>query len=313
MSFSVTHEPGTYPVITLQGGNSTAAIYAQGALLNAFTLTQNGQSYNVIDGFASPQEAADNITAGFKSACLLPFVCRITGGRYVFESKEYQLNKFFLGNEAIHGLLFDAPFTVTSSHSTGTEAFVTLEYDYDKEDDGYPFAFHTKITYTLSGDNKLTIGTEITNTGNLTLPLTVGWHPYFTLGGNINELLFTMNTSQVLEFNEHLVPTGNILANTTFASQHHIDETFLDNCFILNDTSKPACILSNEANGLQLTIHAGESYPYLQVYTPPHRKSIAIENLSGAPDAFNNGIGLIIAKPGELYTFAASYSLNLSR
>ena len=63
-------------------------------------------------------------------------------------------------------------------------------------------------------------------------------------------------------------------------------------------------MLRDENSGLQLTIKAGQSYPYLQVYTPPHRKSIAVENLSSPPDAFNNGMSLIIAKPGRLTTSA---------
>lgn len=313
MPFGVFQKNEGSPVIILQSDGCTAEIYAQGALLNAFTVSHKEESYNVIDGFASPQDATANITAGFKSALLAPFTCRVRDGRYNFDGNSYKLNKFYLGSEAIHGLLYDALFTVTSTHASDAEAFVTLEYDYNKEDDGYPFSFHIKITYTLSGNNTLTLNTEITNTGNAAMPLATGWHPYFTLGGNINELMFTMNTSQMLEFNNHLVPTGNIIANTSFASPRHIDETFLDNCFILNDTVNPACVLANEANGLRLTIQPIENYPYLQVYTPPHRKSIAIENLSGAPDAFNNGIGLIIAKPGELYTFAASYTLHLSR
>jgi Galactose mutarotase and related enzymes len=50
-----------------------------------------------------------------------------------------------------------------------------------------------------------------------------------------------------------------------------------------------------------------ENYPYLQVYTPPHRQSIAIENLSAAPDVFNNRMGLIELEPGERIGFSCSY------
>lgn len=82
----------------------------------------------------------------------------------------------------------------------------------------------------------------------------------------------------------------------------------LDNCFLL-DTSKASsrCILQN--GRLRLTIEPNASYPYLQIYTPPHRKSIAIENLSSAPDAFNNGIGLIVVNSGEKKEFSTSYVL----
>jgi len=315
MPFRVIEEAGLFPVIHLIDEESgiTVEIYSQGALLNAFTIKQNGRSYNVIDGFTSPQDAVDNITAGFKSARLSPFVCRVTAGKYKFGGHEHTINKFFLGEEAIHGLLYDAPFIVTAKWAGDKEAFVTLEYDYEKQDEGFPFNFHSKIIYTLRSDGRLSITSEITNTGNNDMPLTDGWHPYFTLGGSVNEWLFVMNTSQMLEFDERLVPTGNTLQHIDFTTPKNIGETFLDNCFVLNGYKEPSCTLTNEGNGLQLTIQAVENYPYLQVYTPPHRKSIAIENLSGAPDAFNNGIGLIIAKPGELYTFATDYILHLSR
>ena len=50
----------------------------------------------------------------------------------------------------------------------------------------------------------------------------------------------------------------------------------LDNCFLL-DPANHECIVENEQ--LKLVVQAGLNYPYLQLYIPPHRKSIAIENL----------------------------------
>jgi len=46
------------------------------------------------------------------------------------------------------------------------------------------------------------------------------------------------------------------------------------------------------------------------VYTPPHRKSIAIENLSAAPDVFNNKMGLQVLEPDEQATFATIYQIS---
>jgi aldose 1-epimerase len=48
----------------------------------------------------------------------------------------------------------------------------------------------------------------------------------------------------------------------------------------------------------------------LQIYTPPHRKSIAIENLSSAPDAFNNKIGLIELGAEESHAFQTRYRIE---
>lgn len=61
---------------------------------------------------------------------------------------------------------------------------------------------------------------------------------------------------------------------------------------------------------LQLEISCDKLYPILQVYTPDHRKSIAIENLSAAPDAFNNGIGLTALAAGKEITYSTCYSIR---
>ena len=120
-----------------------------------------------------------------------------------------------------------------------------------------------------------------------------------------------MNANKVLEFNEHLVPTGKVVPFTKFQTTQLFGSTFLDNCFLLNGAEEPACVLENRADKLRLSIWPDETYPYLQIYTPEHRKSIAIENLSSAPDAFNNGIGLLIVSPGETKKFYTTFKIEV--
>ena len=70
--------------------------------------------------------------------------------------------------------------------------------------------------------------------------------------------------------------------------------------------------LRDPATGWQLEIQPDASYPYLQIYIPPHRQSIAIENLSAPPDSFNNGIGLITLAAGESTVFSTQYVVKKS-
>jgi aldose 1-epimerase len=49
----------------------------------------------------------------------------------------------------------------------------------------------------------------------------------------------------------------------------------------------------------------------LQIYTPATRDSIAVENLSGAPDCFNNGMGLLLLQPGHSQIFTVRYLVNV--
>jgi len=233
-------------------------------------------------------------------------------GEYKFDGRTHKIDKFYLGDAAIHGLLFDESFTVKEKTANKDSASVTLGYTYNKTNEGFPFVYTVLVTYTLAENNKLTLTTAITNTGDTDMPLSDGWHPYFTLGVPVNELMVQFNSKRMVEFDEDLLPTGEYIAYNTFNEIKHFGETVLDNCFELHATNTAACILKNEVTGLQLSITPSEAYPYLQIYTPPHRKSMAIENLSSAPDAFNNRIGLIVLKPGEEKVFSTVYEVSIA-
>jgi len=299
-----------FPVIYLKNNEekNVAEIYSFGALLNAFKVND---SMNVIDGFASPQDARDNVTNGFKSAKLNPFVCRITNGEYVFKEHQYKIGKFFLGEEAIHGLLYDAVFSIIDSGTTNDEAFVTLQYHYKNNDEGFPFKYDCTVNYSLKKNGSITLTTSVENLSDSEMPVCDGWHPYFILHAKIDKLSLQLNANKILEFSGKLLPTGKIISYTKFQQPEIFGETILDNCFILNENDKPACVLQNVTSGLQLTITPENSYPYLQLYTPENRNSIAIENLSAAPDAFNNKIGLKILQPKEKISFKTTYSVSL--
>jgi aldose 1-epimerase len=86
----------------------------------------------------------------------------------------------------------------------------------------------------------------------------------------------------------------------------------LDNCFALKpEIVSAACELYNHATGIRVAFFPDAAYPYLQIYTPPHRDSIAIENLSGAPNCFNNKMGLLLLQPGHSQIFTLRYKVSV--
>lgn len=291
--------------------NAYAEIYTYGALLNKFYAENNRTSLNVIEGFSSPREAAEKITKFFKSAKLSPYVCRVKDGQYKFGEKKYQLSKHSLQGHAIHGLLFDADFSITEQYCNETAAAVKLEYVYDKNNEGYPFRYKCEVEYKLTAGNALTITTTVTNIDKQLMPVVDGWHPYFTLGDTINDYQLEFQSKEMLEFDENLLPTGKLLPFQEFGSLEDLGTTVLDNCFTLNFAEcQPMCVLRNPLRKVQVDFHPSSSYPYLQIYTPKHRKSIAIENLSAAPDAFNNGIGLRVLEANEAAAFSTVYKIK---
>src|SRR4029079_1970115 len=142
----------------------------------------------------------------------------------------------------------------------------------------------TEVIYKLTANNNLSIQTIVTNSGDSDIPLNDGWHPYFKLGETVNDLRVELNSNSMLEFDSRLLPSGKIIPYEKFETMNAFENTELDNCFVLKDHTSPSCILKDDNKGIEFTITADSSYPYLQVYTPPHRKSIAVENLSSAPD-----------------------------
>jgi len=189
---------------------------------------------------------------------------------------------------------------------------VEMEYHYQGDFPGFPFKYLCRVRYTLQPGNRLTIETEISNPldEGVTIPVSDGWHPYFTLGGKADVWWLQFSSNQMLEYDEKLLPTGRIIFNEDFREGRLIEDTRLDNGFLLDENASPFCILKNPVSQVSIEFLSERNYPYLQLYIPEHRKSIAIENLSSAPDAFNNGIGLTVLKPGEKKSFEVSIRIT---
>lgn len=283
------------------------------AILHAFVVNNNGRMFNVISSYSSLDDFTNNVKEkGFRGCKLSPFVCRIVNGTYHFAGTEYKLQKSLPAQHALHGELYDKPFQVVGQKQDEESAEVSLQYSYKKEDPGYPFSYDCIVTWKLQNDNKLTVTTECINKDEGLIPMQDGWHPYFTLGDSIDDLHLEFQSMEMLEFSEDLVPTGKLIEYDTFNSLRKFGNTFLDNSFTLNlDTCQPMCVLRSVENNIQVEFHPGLSYPYLQIYTPEHRKSIAIENISGAPNAFNNGMGVQTLESGQSFTYNVTYKITL--
>lgn len=285
-------------------GAKATIIPSAGGILNKFETTYNEKIINVIDGFENADDWKSTITNGFKSAKLSPFVCRLNNSTYSWEDRQYTTEKFILNGHAIHGLLYDVPHEIMIAEASAFMAECKFLYRYKGTDPGFPFAFDMNIRYRLEGGNRLTIITTVHNRSGRNIPMSDGWHPYFKIGETIDSATLQINSKKQVEFNELLIPTGKIIKNKKWFKGAPLKDTELDNCFLLDmEEPMPHCTLSDESIGIELYIYPDRAYPYLQVYTPSHRKSIAIENLSSPPDSFNNKMGLIELGPEDSQGF----------
>ena len=285
---------------------------AAGGLIHEFVVQLNDSPFNIIDNYKTPEELQGFLSLSYKGCKLSPFACRITDGKWSLGSTELEFKTKFKDGSAIHGLLYNKSFNVSNEFTNDDMASLSLRYHYKAEDEGYPFNYVCDIRYVLQAGNVLQLETTITNLDDSTIPVIDGWHPYFNLGGKVDDYILQIGGSSMLEFDSTLVPTGNITEEPSYQVPHRLGEREIDNCYILNnEAGVPCCVLYNPLTKLTVTFFASDAYPYLQIFTPRHRDSISIENLSGAPDGFNNGIGLLEIEPRRSETFNAWYRVDV--
>ena len=288
-----------------------AVLPAYGAMLHAFTVATRKGPLNIIDNYPDKTTLDKQLAGSYKSSKLSPFVCRLEDGRYSYQGKTLEFEKKFMDGSAIHGLLYNKPFTLVDQWANEEGACVSFQYNYKAEDPGYPFNYRCEIRYTLTEGPVLELQTTITNMDASGIPMADGWHPYFVLGGRVNEWILSFASDSMVEFDDKLIPTGRLVPFEKFSIPTPVGDISLDNCFALHNTAgKAACTLLNESNGIQLQLSPDAAYPYLQLYIPPERNSIAIENLSSAPNAFNNKMGLLELEPRQLHRFTVRYAIT---
>ncbi len=315
MSFRITKEKAedleAMQITDCASGIQVRILPGHGAMLHEYSIPSGNRRIQVINSYKNSSDLRQNFSSSYKSAKLSPFVCRLAGGTYTYEEKSYEfLNKFPDGS-AIHGILYNKPFEVSETVTLTDSASILLSYLYQKDDPAFPFSYLITVKYTLKTGGRLELETSVKNLSERRIPMADGWHPYFNLEGKVNDWLFSFRSKKMLIFNEKLIPLGGLVDYPDFYEPTRIGDTFLDNCFLLEPTvDKPAAVLENPANGLRLSFYPDSHYPYLQIYTPGDRESIAIENLSAAPDAFNNELGLIHLEPDGSQSFSVVYQLE---
>jgi aldose 1-epimerase len=315
MSFTITPEKDDdldlLQITDLSSGIQVRLLPGHGALLHEFSIPLGNRRIQVINNYKNLADLKKNHDSIYKSAKLSPFVCRISEGKYSFDGNSFEFQNKFKDGSAIHGLVADKPFNVTEKKTEHEQASVTLEYHYQKDDPAYPFNYLIQVKYTLKRLGCLYLDTIVKNVSTVRFPIADGWHPYFSLEGKVNDWLLSFHSRINLAFDEKLIPRGELVEFDKFYSPRLIGEEFFDHCFLLEpDPGVPATTLENPENGLCLSFFPESRYPWLQVYTPEDRKSIAIENLSSAPDCYNNGLGLIILEPGDSQSFSVLYQLE---
>ena len=229
----------------------------------------------------------------YASSILFPFANRIEDGRYTFEKKHYQFEINQTDeNNAIHGLVYNKTFELIDQKTTKDEAMVKLKYDEQNYAKGFPYTYTVILKYILTKDS-IDLNITVKNTDTKTFPFTIGWHPYFN-SSDLFKSSLSFKSNETIFFNKRNITLG--IKHIDIDDEFMIKDKTLDDCFVLD----PNEILFETPN-YSFVLSSSEKDSFLQLYTPAHPNTIAIEPTTGVSDSFNNGIGLKILKPNDAY------------
>lgn len=296
-----------YPAVLLRTGNgSELELVAEfGGLANRLKLSTLTHTMEVIAGL--DDRYAMETDQAYRNIALFPFANRLNGGRYRHLGQSYQLpvNEPERDN-CLHGFLHHLrPEIETNLDAPSSEAL--LRYGYEGQVPGYPFPADIEMFFKLSNDGSLNVRMSVANRHSETIPVGVGWHPYFKLGSAINDLQLRLPAVQEVLVDNRMLPTGELRSYEYFETLRPIKNAVLDTCFAItpNHHKAAATLLWSEREGCGIEIwqQVGDrGLNYIQICTAPDRQSIAIEPVSCGLNAFNTGEGLVLLEPNGWYT-----------
>ena len=243
----------------------------------------------------------------FTNAKLSPFAGRIRHGRYTLHDVPYALPVNYPEEDnACHGFVYDRPFEPARMELHDDHATCILRYQYDGTIHGYPFSYTLELKYTLTEHEGLICSTRVTNCSSSAMPLSDGWHHLFDLGEPIDRLKLKLSVAAMIDLDAQRIPTGGKAPFPEFSSPADIGTRHFDSCFVVRGSNgRSVTELSSERNDLHLSVwqeSGANRFKYLVVYTPPDRRSVAIEPMTSNVDAFNNGDGLMVLQPRQEYS-----------
>ncbi|RMF02530.1 MAG: hypothetical protein D6772_03390 [Bacteroidetes bacterium] len=270
------------------------------------------QGTEILDGYQTPEELDFNRWG--KSGVLYPFPNRLKDGRYEWKGKTYQFPiNDPATNNALHGFGMERPLRITQVDLGSWEAFIEMEGSYDGSLAYYPWPFTFSLSYRLIAPDQLWVELALRNESAETIPVGLGWHPYFQLDDTLTKQRLQLPFMEMIGIDDRMIPTGKRYPYTEFAEAKAIGPTVLDNCFALTADAVQATIyLYGHGRQLRYWQETGPGkFNFLQVFTPPYRHSIALEPMTCNVDAFNNGEGLCHLMPGT--ELRAKAGLQLTR
>lgn len=256
---------------------------------------------------------------------LFPFPNRMRAGRFSFRGTEYQLPlNESTGKHAIHGFTPRVPWRVVNQGTSADEAFITGEFQLSKDAPQavahWPADARLRLTYRLSA-MALRVEAVVDAADGKELPFGLGYHPYFRAPGGaagVADWRLTAHANSVWPLEEGL-PTGTkTLPSPQFDFQtgKPVGDVVLDTLYSdVSPRHDEVARLEAPAGRHRLVVAVDPAFRELLLFTPQHRRAVAIEPYTCATDAMNleaQGLdaGLRVLPAGDVFRAGVEYRLE---
>jgi len=228
---------------------------------------------------------------------LAPWANRLDQDAFYASGKKFLLNPE-IGNirrdpnqHPIHGLLlFSSYWKITKLEADDKSARVTSRLEFWRYPDlmaQFPFAHAIEMTYRLNA-GVLEVETAVENLATDTMPVGIGYHPYFQIpGAPRDQWKVHVAAREHLELSPALIPTGQ-RTPVSLPDPVSLATTQLDDVFssLVRGKENRAEFWA-EAGGKRVSVIYGPKYTVAVIYAPPGKDFICFEPMSAITDAFN--------------------------
>jgi aldose 1-epimerase len=225
-----------------------------------------------------------------------PWANRLDQDAFYANGHKYTLNPN-LGNigrdpfhHPIHGFLSYVPWTVTAVGADRNDAWVSSKLEFWKHPDWiaqFPFAHNLVMTYRLR-EGALEVHLIVENLANDPMPLSFGFHPYFTVHDAPRDA-WTVHVaaSDHVLLSDQLIPTGKVEPSSV-PDPYPLDSGQLDDVFsALQWDSKGLATFWVQGAKQRVSVVYGPNYPVAVVYAPQGKDFICFEPMAAVTNAMN--------------------------
>lgn len=228
---------------------------------------------------------------------MIPYANRIRGGAFVYFGIKRSLPQTDKKvPDPIHGDGWMTKWEVSEQ----TEKSVTLSYNHEKGKGGFPLPYAAEQTFSIH-DKKLSIKLKATNTGDLPMPVGLGFHPYFKRTSDV-KLQFRNRTVWA---NEALPPRNRPYktpAEWSFEEKKALGKLNCDLCFGNYDGT---AVIEYPSEGFAVRMETKPETNHIMLFAPSGSDYFCLEPATQTTDAFNLasqgviGTGIQTLEPGE--------------